>query len=87
MAYHFGFELRKQGSPEEAQLGNVPSGSERIVESELFFLFLIFKNLFLRERGREHEQEIGRGRETQNLKQAPGLELSAQSMTTRGSNS
>ena len=43
----------------------------------------------LRERDREREHEQGRAereRETQNLKQAPGSELSAQSLTW-GSNS
>ena len=36
---------------------------------------------FLREREREHKQGRGkRERETQNLKQAPGSELSAQSL-------
>ena len=43
--------------------------------------------LFLRERERDREQ-VGKGqreRETQNLKQAAGSELSAQSLT-RGSN-
>ena len=38
------------------------------------------------ERETEHEQGRGRQRETQNPKQAPGSELSAQS-PTRGSNS
>ena len=47
--------------------------------------------MFLRERERErerqteHEQGRSRERETQNLKQAPGCELSAQSLM-RGSN-
>ena len=48
-----------------------------------------FKCLFIIERQRKTEHEQGRGRErereTQNLKQAPGSELSAQS-PTRGSN-
>ena len=48
-------------------------------------IFLTFIH-FLRERETEHEQERGRERETQNLKQAPGCALSAQS-PTRGSNS
>ena len=50
----------------------------------LFFLIFIF----VRERDRQTECELGRGREkeTQNLKQAPGCELSAQSLT-QGSNS
>ena len=54
----------------------------------LFPLFFFFKcfYLFLRQRETEHEQGRGRERETQNLKQAPGSELSAQS-PTRGSNS
>ena len=42
--------------------------------------------LFLRQRETEHERGRVRERETQNLKQAPGSELSAQS-PTRGSNS
>ena len=42
--------------------------------------------LFLGQRETEHEQGRGRERATQNLKQAPGSELSAQS-PTRGSNS
>ena len=42
--------------------------------------------LFLRQGETEHEQGRVRERETQNLKQAPGSELSAQS-PTRGSNS
>ena len=39
------------------------------------------KNVYFSERDRETEHERGRGREreTQNLKQAPGSELSAQS--------
>ena len=41
--------------------------------------------LFLRETGRQSERGRGRDRETQNLKQAPGSEPSAQS-PTRGSN-
>ena len=49
------------------------------------FFFLTFY-LFLRQGETEHEQGRGRERETQNLKQAPGSELSAQSLT-RGSNS
>ena len=42
--------------------------------------------LFLRESMREHEWGRGRERETQNPKQPPGSELSAQS-PMRGSNS
>ena len=38
-----------------------------------------------RERERESKHELGRGRETENPKQAPGSELSAQS-PTQGSN-
>ena len=51
-----------------------------IVKREVF-LFNVY--LFLRERERESEHKWGRGREreTQNLKQAPGSELSAQSPT------
>ena len=51
----------------------------------LFQLFKCFY-LLLRQRETEHEQGRVRERETQNLKQAPGSELSAQS-STRGSNS
>ena len=52
----------------------------------LFIFFNVY--LFLRqtERERERHTERGRERETQNLKQAPGSELSAQSRT-QGSNS
>ena len=48
-----------------------------------FFLHLIFERERERERERETEHKWGRGRdnETQNLKQAPGSELSAQSPT------
>ena len=41
----------------------------------------IFERERERERETEHEQGKGRERETQNLKQAPGSELSAQSPT------
>ena len=53
-------------------------------DTNSFFFF----NLFIFERQRETEHEGGRVREgeTQNLKQAPGPERSAQS-PTRGSNS
>ena len=49
--------------------------SEHYLRAEFFFLCL-----FIFERETEHEQGRGRerGRETQNLKQAPGSELSAQ---------
>ena len=40
----------------------------------------MFLFIFQRERQTEHEQGRGRERETQNLKQAPGSELSAQSL-------
>ena len=49
-----------------------------------FFLFNVY--LFLRQRETEHERGRVRERDTQNLKQAPGSEPSAQS-PTRGSNS
>ena len=51
------------------------------------FVF-VFNVYLLRERQTEteHEQRRGRERETQNPKQAPGSELSAQS-SARGSNS
>ena len=55
--------------------------------NELYFVFNFFSvYLFLRERDTEHEQGRSRERQTQNLKQAPGSELSAQS-PMRGSNS
>ena len=46
----------------------------------LFHFFKFFFNvyLFLRQRETEHERGRVRERETQNLKQAPGSELSAQ---------
>ena len=52
-----------------------------------FFFFNFFKvvYLFLRQRETEHERGRVKERETQNPKQAPGSELSAQS-PTRGSN-
>ena len=49
-------------------------------------IFIFFNVHSLREKEREHEQGRGRERKTQNSKQAPGSELSAQS-PTRGSNS
>ena len=57
-----------------------PSTKGSTFSWDYFFLMFISET--------EHEQERGRerGRETQNLKQAPGSELSAQS-PTRGSNS
>ena len=55
----------------------------------LFFIFIFF-NAFILEREREGDRvQVGEGqreRETQNLKQAPGSELLAQSLTW-GSNS
>ena len=42
--------------------------------------FIYFFNLFLREKETECEQGKGKERETQNPKQAPGSELSAQSL-------
>ena len=53
------------------------------IECILFF-FNVY--LFLRQRETEYERGRLRERETQNLKQAPGSELSAQSLT-RGLNS
>ena len=45
-------------------------------------MFIIFERERERERETEHEQGRGReGGETQNLKQAPGSELAAQSPT------
>ena len=51
-----------------------------------FFNFFLTFYLFLRQGETEHEQVRVREGETQNLKQAPGSELSAQS-PTRSSNS
>ena len=53
-----------------------------LISCPKFFLMFVFQ----RETEHEHEQGRGRERETQNPKQAPGSELSAQS-PTRGSNS
>ena len=52
---------------------------EFIVFLLLKVFFIIFKKMFIVERERETECGGGRGREseTQNLKQAPGSELSA----------
>ena len=50
------------------------------------FTFFFFFNVYLFLTEMEHEQGRGRERDTQNPKQAPGSELSAQSLT-RGSNS
>ena len=50
----------------------------------ILFFFNVY--LFLRQGETQHEQGRVRETETQNLKQAPGSELSAQS-PTRGSNS
>ena len=60
-----------------------------VIKSRLYFYFFnLFFNvyLFLGQRETEHERGRGRERETQNWKQAPGSEPSAQS-PTRGSNS
>ena len=48
----------------------------------IYFFLIFFFNvyLFLRQRETEHEWGRVRERETQNLKQAPGSELSAQSL-------
>ena len=61
---------------------------KNFIEDKLTVLFFNFfyVYLFLRQRETEHEQGRVRERETQNLKQAPGSELSAQSPTW-GSNS
>ena len=59
----------------------------KIVYIELYGFSLVFKFfyclLFLRERERDREQAVKgqREKETQNLKQAPGSELSGQSPT------
>ena len=70
------------------KLNKTPSKPELNYYLLGLFFFLIFFNvyLFLRPRETEHEQGRVRERETQNLKQAPGSELSAQS-PTKGSNS
>ena len=49
-------------------------------EWHLLYLFILFY-LFLRQRETEHEWGRVRERETQNLKQVPGSELSTQSPT------
>ena len=58
----------------------------RVSRGETYFFLNVY--LFLRQRETEHERGRvrERERETQNLKQAPGSELSAQSLM-RGSNS
>ena len=54
--------------------------------ADLLFFFNFFNvYLFLRQRETKHERGRVRERETQNLKQAPGSELSAQS-PMRGTN-
>ena len=58
-----------------------PLNSCGILNTFLFFLIFFNVYLFLRERETEHKQGRGREREIQNLKQAPGSELSAQSLT------
>ena len=66
-----------------------PAYSTSMLEfKKIFFFFKFFFNvyLFLRQRETAHEWGRVRERETQNLKQAPGSELWAQS-PTRGSNS
>ena len=54
------------------------------MEDQSTYILKIFFNVYLffeRERETECERERGRERETQNPKQAPGSELSAQSPT------
>ena len=53
----------------------------RLLPNFFYFLnfFFFFLRLFLRQRETEHERGRVRERETQNLKEAPGSELSAQS--------
>ena len=46
----------------------------------MFLFKIVFNVLFIFETETEHEQGRGRERETQNPKQAPGSELSAQSL-------
>ena len=64
--------------------------SDTYENKKVNFLKKIFFNVYLFLRQREHKQDQGRDRdregETQNPRQAPGSELSAQS-PTRGSNS
>ena len=74
-------QLRMLETLKDSETKNVRSG-----RLYLFFFFLIFFYiyLFLIETG--HKWGRGRENETQNLKQAPGSELSAQS-PMRGSNS
>ena len=64
------------------------SNSSKVTVSYSFFFFFFFNvfYLFLGQRETEHERARGRERETQNRKQAPGSEPSAQSLM-RGSNS
>ena len=64
-----------------------PSAPNTDISYNFFFLIFFFNvYLFLRQRETQHEQGRGRERGRQNVKQAPGSELSAQS-PTRGSNS
>ena len=60
---------------------------EQLLMTEQCFFVFVFYTLFIfeREREREHVGDGQRERETQNPKQAPGSELSAQS-PVRGSN-
>ena len=51
----------------------------RAVLTSFVLMFYLF--IFERHREREHKQAKGRQRGRQNLKQAPGSELSAQSLT------
>ena len=71
-----------------AMLSIFPCALAIRMSSFIFFLFFFFNiYLFLRQRETEHERGEGqRERETQNLKQTPGSELSAQSLM-RGLNS
>ena len=67
--------------------GQTPTGFwTRNWLSTRFFFFFFFNVLFIFETETEHELGRVSERETQNLKRAPGSELSAQS-PTRGSNS
>ena len=49
------------------------------IKKIFFKCLLIFEGETEHEQGREQDRKQGRGRETQNVKQAPGSELSAQS--------
>ena len=71
---------RRQGSGDKSQV--LPGSPLLLPEHHsVTFFFLIFKNAYLFLRDRAQVREGPRERETQNLKQAPGSELSARSPT------